>query len=75
MRKLTIVSEFLNLKETCFVNFSNLHKKNQRPFFVVLTERSLNKGVPNNCVKIYDENFTMNFSKEKLVVAKIFKCS
>ena len=35
----------------------------------------MNKGVPNNCEKIYDENFKMNFSKEKLVVAKIFKCS
>ena len=69
------IKQFLNLREACFINFRNLHKKNQRPFFVVLTERSMNKGVPNNCEKIYDENFKMNFSKEKLVVAKIFKCS
>ena len=40
---------------------------------VVLAERALNKGVPNNC-KIYDEKFNMNFSRENVIVAKVYEC-
>ena len=53
----------------------NLHKDNQRPFYVILTERALNKGTPNRCENFYDEIIKLNFSFEELTVAKIFKCN
>ncbi len=68
------IKSLLNNDDTCFLSFQNLHKKNTRPFYVVLIERALNKGVPNNCKIIHNENFKMNFSKENIIVAKVFKC-
>ena len=50
-------------------------KKNKRPFYVVLTERSLKKGVPNKCDMIHSETSRINFSKEDIVLAKIYKCN
>jgi GTP-sensing pleiotropic transcriptional regulator CodY len=58
----------------CFISFRNLDKKNPRPFYVALMERKLNKGVPNKCAKIYEEKIQLNLSKEKIVLAKVFKC-
>ena len=68
------IESFLYTKNSCFINFRNLHNNNERPFYVVLAERALNKGVPNNCKKIYDEKFNMNFSRENVIVAKIYEC-
>ena len=62
-------------KEYCYIDFKDLHKKNKRPFYVALIERGVNKGVPNNCNLVFKEEKNMNFSNEKLVLAKIFKCS
>ena len=67
------IKAFLN-KKICFLDFKELYKKNNRPFYVVLTERALNKGLPINCSNILNEFFKMNYSKEKIFVAKIFKC-
>ena len=61
-------------KKKCFKSFRELHKKNLRPFYVVLVERALNKGIPNNCTNIHNEIVTINFTSENLIVAKIFKC-
>jgi hypothetical protein len=58
----------------CFLPFNRIDKKNQRPFYIALIERKLNKGLPNNCKKIHEEVIYMNFSKEKLTLAKVFKC-
>ena len=66
---------FLNNSNQCFKPFNELHKKNERPFYVALTERATNKGVPNKCELIHSEQVKMNFSKEDLILAKIFKCS
>tara|TARA_B100001250_G_C19769816_1_gene776566 strand:+ start:146 stop:1726 length:1581 start_codon:yes stop_codon:yes gene_type:complete len=68
------IKAFINDRDICFLNFSNLHKKNKRPFYIALTERSLNKGLPNNCNSIHNETVNINFSKEKLILAKVFKC-
>ena len=68
------IKAFLN-KKICFLNFKDLYKKNNRPFYVVLTERALNKGLPINCSNILNEFFKMNYSKEKIFVAKIYKCT
>ena len=68
------IKSLLNNDNICFLSFQNLHKKNQRPFYVVLIERALNKGVPNNCKIIHNESFKMNFSKENIIVAKVYKC-
>ena len=65
---------FLKKQNTCLKPFSNLHKKNERPFYVALTERSLNKGTPNQCKLISDESIKINFSNEKIILAKIYKC-
>ena len=66
---------FLKTQNKCFINMRNLHKDNQRPFYVILTERALNKGTPNRCENFYDEIIKLNFSFEELTVAKIYKCN
>ena len=67
------LESFMN-KNQCFINFRDLHKSNNRPFFVSLMERSLKKGTPNNCNLIYEEKRSLNFSNEKITLAKVFKC-
>ena len=59
----------------CFLSFDKLHANNIRPFYVILMERSTNKGLPNNCTNIHNEKININFSRENLIMAKIFKCS
>ena len=61
-------------KKQCFKDFKYLHSNNKRPFYVALLERSLNKGTPNNCKLVYEETRNINFSNEKLSLAKVFKC-
>ena len=68
------IKDFVENKKRCFLPFSKLHQKNERPFYVVLTERSIKKGVPNNCINIYNEKINLNFSREGLIMAKVFKC-
>ena len=58
----------------CLINFNKLHKKVQRPFYVALMERGINKGVPNNCKIIFNEQINLNFSNETLTLAKVFRC-
>lgn len=58
----------------CFIPFTDLHKRNKRPFYVSLMERALSKGVPNNCSLIYSENKRINFSNEEILMAKLYKC-
>jgi nitrogen regulatory protein PII-like uncharacterized protein len=62
-------------KNRCFKSFKDLHKNNERPFYVALLERSLNKGVPNRCENIHNEKISINFSKEELILAKIYVCN
>jgi len=69
------IKYFLNQQNICFKPFKDLHMKNNRPFYVVLTERALNKGTPNNCSIIFEEKTKINFSQEKIILAKIFKCT
>ena len=61
--------------EKFLINFSKLHDKNKRPFYVALMERGVNKGVPNNCNLVFEEQIKLNFSKEKLTLAKVYKCN
>ena len=68
------IQTFVN-KNLCFVNFNKLHKKNLRPFYVVLVERTLKKGIPNNCSEVHTENIKMNFTDEKIDLAKVYKCN
>ena len=68
------ISYFLNLEAACFKNLDEMHKKNERPFYVALTERALNKGVPNKCDLIEVISTNINFGKEDISLAKIYKC-
>ena len=68
------IKPFVN-KERCFIEFDKLHNNNIRPFYVVLMERGLRKGTPNNCEIIYEETRSLNFSNEKLSLAKVFRCN
>ncbi len=61
-------------KDHCFSPFKNLHKKNERPFYVALLERGIKKGSPNRCNTVFEEKRQVNFSSEDLILAKIFKC-
>ena len=61
-------------KKKCLINFSKLHESNKRPFYVALMERGINKGTPNNCDLVYEEKIKINFSKEEISLAKIYKC-
>ncbi len=69
------IEEFVENKNACFLNFRKLHQNNKRPFYVVLVERALRKGLPNNCKNIHNEIININFSKQDIIVAKIFKCT
>ncbi len=68
------IEAFTKDSNICFLPFNNLHANNKRPFYVVLMERSTNKGLPNNCNNIHNEKININLSKENLIMAKIFKC-
>jgi len=68
------IQGFIENKNICFLPFNNLHKKNVRPFYVALMERFTDKGLPNNCQNIHNEKVSINFSRENLIVAKVFKC-
>lgn len=68
------IEAFVDNKNICFLPFSSLHAKNKRPFYVALMERSTNKGLPNNCKNIHNEKVSINFSRENLIMAKVFKC-
>jgi hypothetical protein len=59
----------------CLIDFSKLHEKNKRPFYVSLMGRGTKKGVPNNCDLILEEQTKMNFSKEILPIARVYKCN
>ena len=61
--------------DKCLINFRKLHDKNQRPFFVAFMERGVRKGTPSNCNLVFKEEKSVNFSKEKVVLAKVFKCN
>ena len=61
-------------KNQCFNQFKTLHKSKERPFYVALIGRALDKGVPNGCKIIHEETRYLNFSKEKLFLARIFRC-
>ena len=69
------IEDFIINEDVCFLPFQSLHKKNIRPFYVALMERSTKKGLPNNCERIHSEEIKMNFSRESLVLAKVFKCN
>ena len=68
------IKDFIQNKDNCFLPFQDLHKKNARPFYVALMERGINKGLPNNCKNIHNEKININFSKESLIMARVFKC-
>lgn len=68
------IKYFILDQQRCFKSFNVLHKKNKRPFLVALTERAINKGVPNNCTIIHQEKIRLNFSKEDLILAKLYRC-
>jgi len=42
---------------------------------VALTERALNKGTPNKCELIKVISTNINFGKEDISLAKIYKCN
>ena len=68
------IKYFTSNQSKCFKPFKTLHQKNERPFYVALTERALKKGIPNGCSIINEEKIKLNFSKEEIILAKIFKC-
>ncbi len=63
-----------NQFHNCYIPFKNIDKENQRPFYVALLERKIKKGLPNRCTEIYRENISLNFSKEKITLAKVYRC-
>ncbi len=69
------IKAFITKDDKCFLPIQMLHKKNTRPFYIALIERGIRKGLPNNCDNIYIEKINMNFSKEDLILAKVYKCN
>ena len=68
------IKYYTSKQNNCFKTLKELHKKNERPFYVALTERALNKGLPNNCKLIYNDNIKLNFSEQELVLSKFYEC-
>lgn len=69
------ISYFLNNENTCLKTLYEMHKKNNRPFYVALTERALNKGTPNKCDLVKVVSTKINFGTENISLATIYKCS
>ena len=69
------IKYFIKNQNTCFKKFDQLHKKNIRPFYVAFSERFTKKRTPNGCTLVYVEKININFTKENLELAKVFKCS
>ena len=73
-RNETIEYYLIGKSNQCFIDFKNMDKKNIRPFFIALLERRLDKSLPDNCFQVYEEKVNLNFSRKKLVMARVFKC-
>jgi len=69
------INYFIKDNNKCFKPFNDLYKKNERPFYIALTERSLRKGSPNNCKLFHEEKIKINLSQENIVLAKILECN
>ena len=68
------IKNFSKNKDLCIKPFNELHSNQNRPFYVALLERALKKGTPNNCTIVHQEKVRINFSREDIILAKIFKC-
>ena len=69
------INYFIKDNNKCFKPFNDLYKKNERPFYIAFTERSLSKGSPNNCKLFHEEKIKINLSQENIVLAKILECN
>ena len=68
------IKYFMSNQDKCLKSLKELHKKNIRPFYVALTERALDKGLPIRCTLIYEDKIKMNFSSENLILSKFYEC-
>ena len=69
------IKPFLENKNlNCFKKLNALHQANARPFYIALIERSLDKGLPQNCESIHQSKISVNLSNEELILSKLFKC-
>ena len=70
------VRPFLNdTKFDCFDIWQYVDTGYQRPFLAVQHVRNIKKGIPYNCVSIYESSFNLLLHKKKFVTGKLLKCS
>ncbi len=70
------VKPFLNKQNfNCFDIWQYVDAGYQRPFLAVQHVRNIKKGIPYNCVTIYESGFNLLLHKKKFVTGRLLKCS
>ena len=70
------VKPFLNKqKYNCFDIWQYVDAGYQRPFLAIQHVRNIKKGIPYNCVSIYESGFNLLLHKNKFTTGKLLKCS
>lgn len=58
----------------CFDHYVKIDEIKVRPFLAYQNLRNLKRNSPNNCELMSEENYSYFFSKQKLVVGKLWYC-
>ncbi len=70
------VKPFLNKqKYNCFDIWQYVDAGYQRPFLAIQHVRNIKKGIPYDCVSIYESGFNLLLHKNKFTTGKLLKCS
>ncbi len=70
------VKPFLSKQQfDCFDIWQYVDAGYQRPFLAVQHVRNIKKGIPYNCVSIYESSFNLLLHKKKFTTGKLLKCS
>ena len=70
------VKPFLNKqKYNCFDIWQYVDAGYKRPFLAVQHVRNIKKGMPYNCVSVYESGFNLLLHKKKFITGKLLKCS
>lgn len=69
-------SAFLEKKGyVCFKSYSEIDAPKPRPFVAYQNLRNLKRNSPNNCELMHEEKYSYSFSKQKIIVGKVWYCN
>lgn len=69
-------SAFLEKKGfVCFKSYSEIDAPKARPFVAYQNLRNLKRNSPNNCELMHEEKYSYSFSRQKIIVGKVWYCN